>query len=112
MLAEPLRCNLAVSLSQNDTQKPRRYDGLVTLQPSLLTPLPSSPCVQAVQMGVLILALLGLSTALVCPDGGVCEDKNTCCKNTEGGYGCCPLPHVSPRPLKYFNEAANCSVSF
>ncbi|XP_047465155.1 granulin b [Mugil cephalus] len=47
-----------------------------------------------VQMGVLILALLGLSTALVCPDGGVCEDKNTCCKNTEGGYGCCPLPNA------------------
>ncbi|KAG7515014.1 hypothetical protein JOB18_047598 [Solea senegalensis] len=46
------------------------------------------------QMGILVLALLGLSTALVCPDGGMCEDKNTCCKNTEGGYGCCPLPHA------------------
>ncbi|XP_041818405.1 granulin b [Chelmon rostratus] len=46
------------------------------------------------QMGILCLALLGLSTALVCPDGGMCEDKNTCCKNTVGGYGCCPLPHA------------------
>nr|XP_046232541.1 granulin b isoform X2 [Scatophagus argus] len=47
------------------------------------------------QMGILcLLALLGLSTALVCPDGGMCEDKNTCCKNIEGGYGCCPLPHA------------------
>ncbi|XP_034425893.1 granulin b isoform X2 [Hippoglossus hippoglossus] len=45
-------------------------------------------------MGILFLALLGLSTALVCPDGGMCEDKNTCCKNTMGGYGCCPLPHA------------------
>ncbi|XP_042372227.1 progranulin-like, partial [Plectropomus leopardus] len=46
------------------------------------------------QMGILFVALLGLSSALVCPDGGMCEDKNTCCKNTEGGYGCCPLPHA------------------
>ncbi|XP_022598271.1 granulins isoform X6 [Seriola dumerili] len=48
----------------------------------------------ALQMGILCLALLGLSTALVCPDGGMCEDKNTCCKNTVGGYGCCPLPRA------------------
>lgn len=46
------------------------------------------------QMGILCLALLGLSAALVCPDGGMCEDKNTCCKNIVGGYGCCPLPHA------------------
>lgn len=37
-------------------------------------------------------AVLSLSAALVCPDGGMCAEKNTCCKNTEGGYGCCPLP--------------------
>lgn len=61
---------------------------------TLLTAL-LSPCVQTLQMGLLCLALLGLSAALVCPDGGMCEDKNTCCKNTVGGYGCCPLPHVS-----------------
>ncbi|XP_069016110.1 granulin b isoform X2 [Embiotoca jacksoni] len=45
-------------------------------------------------MGILFLALLGLSSALVCPDGGMCEDRNTCCKNTEGGYACCPLPRA------------------
>lgn len=54
-------------------------------------------CVQTLQMGIVCLALLGLSAALVCPDGGMCEDKNTCCKNMVGGYGCCPLPHVSYR---------------
>lgn len=49
----------------------------------------------AVQMEIwCVLLLLGLSTALVCPDGGMCEDRNTCCKNTVGGYGCCPLPHA------------------
>ncbi|XP_054455244.1 granulin b [Anoplopoma fimbria] len=46
------------------------------------------------QTGILFLVLLGLSSALVCPDGGMCEDKDTCCKNTAGGYGCCPLPHA------------------
>ncbi|XP_022064576.2 granulin b isoform X1 [Acanthochromis polyacanthus] len=46
------------------------------------------------QMGILCLALLGLSSALVCPDGGICDDDNTCCKNPEGGYGCCLLPHA------------------
>ncbi|XP_068161301.1 granulin b [Antennarius striatus] len=45
-------------------------------------------------MGILFLALLGLSTALVCPDGGMCEDRSTCCRNTVGGYGCCPLQHA------------------
>lgn len=54
-----------------------------------------SPCVQALHMGLLCLALLGLSAALVCPDGGMCEDRNTCCKDTVGRYGCCPLPRVS-----------------
>ncbi|XP_029312112.1 granulin b isoform X2 [Cottoperca gobio] len=46
------------------------------------------------QMGILFLALLGLSSALVCPDGSMCKDKNTCCKNTMGGFGCCPLPRA------------------
>ncbi|XP_029953604.1 granulin b [Salarias fasciatus] len=43
---------------------------------------------------VLCWTLLGLSAALVCPDGGMCEDRDTCCRNTQGGYGCCPLPHA------------------
>ncbi|CAG03026.1 unnamed protein product [Tetraodon nigroviridis] len=45
-------------------------------------------------MSILFLALLNMSAALVCPDGGTCEDRNTCCKNPAGGYSCCPLPHV------------------
>uniref|UniRef100_A0A8C5GT43 Granulins domain-containing protein n=1 Tax=Gouania willdenowi TaxID=441366 RepID=A0A8C5GT43_GOUWI len=47
------------------------------------------------RMVALSVFVLSLSSALVCPDGGVCEDRNTCCKDTAGGYGCCPLPHVS-----------------
>uniref|UniRef100_H2T2B2 Granulin b n=1 Tax=Takifugu rubripes TaxID=31033 RepID=H2T2B2_TAKRU len=35
-----------------------------------------------------------LFAALVCPDGGTCEDRNTCCRNSAGGYSCCPLPHA------------------
>lgn len=46
------------------------------------------------QTGILCLALLGFSSALVCPDGGMCEERNTCCKNAVGGYSCCPLPHA------------------
>ncbi|XP_076008133.1 granulin b [Genypterus blacodes] len=46
------------------------------------------------QVGILCVALLGLSTALICPDGGMCEERNTCCKNPSGGYGCCPLPNA------------------
>ncbi|KAL6094400.1 grn [Pungitius sinensis] len=45
-------------------------------------------------MGVVILALLGLSSTRVCPDGGICRYQNTCCKNAVGGYGCCPLPYA------------------
>lgn len=46
------------------------------------------------QVGFLLLVLLGLSSALICPDGGMCADKNTCCKNPAGEYGCCPLTHA------------------
>lgn len=48
------------------------------------------------QLGVLCLslALVGLTSALICPDGGMCEDRNTCCKDPSGGYGCCPLPNA------------------
>lgn len=74
---------------------PAFSSALSPLLSSLL--LSSSLRLQTLQMWILCLALVGLSTALVCPDGGMCEDKNTCCKNTAGGYGCCPLPHVSHR---------------
>ena len=33
---------------------------------------------------------------VVCPDGkSECQDGNTCCKTSSGGYGCCPLPKVN-----------------
>nr|XP_046146694.1 progranulin-like [Oncorhynchus gorbuscha] len=48
-----------------------------------------------VQIGVACLALLGLTSALICPDGGMCAEGNTCCKTPSGGYGCCPLPNKS-----------------
>lgn len=73
--------------------------------------------VQTLRMGILVLALLGLSAALVCPDGGMCEDKNTCCKDAVGAYGCCPLPHVSNpvefmRRLEIFEQVTSRSSNF
>ncbi|KAJ7987703.1 hypothetical protein DPEC_G00329240 [Dallia pectoralis] len=47
-----------------------------------------------VQVVVLCLAVLGLTSALICPDGEMCEDGNTCCQTSSGGYGCCPLPNI------------------
>ncbi|XP_041931834.1 progranulin-like isoform X1 [Alosa sapidissima] len=32
-----------------------------------------------------------VSATVVCPDGSLCPDKNTCCL-TKGGYGCCNYP--------------------
>lgn len=43
-------------------------------------------------MLVLALALLGLCSALTCPDGNLCGDGDTCCPTSSGGYGCCPQP--------------------
>ncbi|XP_059381087.1 progranulin-like [Carassius carassius] len=37
---------------------------------------------------------LNVCGALICPDGGMCEDGNTCCQMPSGGYGCCPLPNA------------------
>ncbi|XP_072536211.1 granulin b isoform X2 [Salminus brasiliensis] len=42
---------------------------------------------------VLVCVLSGCS-ALICPDGGMCDDGNTCCQTPSGGYGCCPLPNA------------------
>uniref|UniRef100_A0A8C2ADM1 Granulins domain-containing protein n=1 Tax=Cyprinus carpio TaxID=7962 RepID=A0A8C2ADM1_CYPCA len=49
-----------------------------------------------VRAGVIVLLCVCLSVcgALICPDGGMCEDGNTCCQMPSGGYGCCPLPNV------------------
>lgn len=38
-----------------------------------------------------LVCLLSVCSALICPDGGMCEDGNTCCQTPGGGYGCCPL---------------------
>ncbi|KAI4887453.1 hypothetical protein NFI96_017433 [Prochilodus magdalenae] len=42
---------------------------------------------------ILVCVLSGCS-ALICPDGGMCEDGNTCCQTPSGWYGCCPLPNA------------------
>ncbi|XP_036408715.1 multiple epidermal growth factor-like domains protein 6 [Megalops cyprinoides] len=44
--------------------------------------------------GVLCLALLALTAAITCPDGGTCDDGSTCCQRSSGRYGCCPLPNA------------------
>uniref|UniRef100_A0A8B9JPQ9 Granulin n=1 Tax=Astyanax mexicanus TaxID=7994 RepID=A0A8B9JPQ9_ASTMX len=54
---------------------------------------------------VLVCVLSGCS-ALICPDGGMCDDGNTCCQTPSGGYGCCPLPNVSVLKCAY------CSLHF
>ncbi|XP_055763448.1 progranulin-like isoform X2 [Salvelinus fontinalis] len=54
----------------------------------------SDSLAMTVQIGVACLALLGLTSALICPDGGMCAEGNTCCKTPSGGYGCCPLPNA------------------
>ncbi|KAM6951082.1 granulin b [Aplochiton taeniatus] len=43
------------------------------------------------QIKVVLLVLLSVTSALICPDGGTCEEGKTCCRNSSGGYGCCPL---------------------
>ncbi|XP_060776980.1 granulin b isoform X2 [Neoarius graeffei] len=41
-----------------------------------------------------LVGMLSVCSALICPDGGMCDDDNTCCKSQRGGYGCCPLPNA------------------
>ncbi|XP_054463078.1 granulin a [Anoplopoma fimbria] len=40
---------------------------------------------------VICLAFLALVGADECPDGGVCEEGQTCCNDPANGYECCPL---------------------
>ncbi|KAM6904810.1 granulin a [Xenentodon cancila] len=40
---------------------------------------------------VICWALLALVAADECPDGGSCEEGQTCCNNPSKGYECCPL---------------------
>ncbi|KAI5620383.1 granulins isoform X1, partial [Silurus asotus] len=41
-----------------------------------------------------LVCVLSVCRALICPDGGMCDEGNTCCQNPWGGYGCCPLPNA------------------
>ncbi|XP_066538685.1 granulin b [Hoplias malabaricus] len=42
----------------------------------------------------LLVCVLSVCGALICPDGGMCDDGSTCCLTPSGGYGCCPLPNA------------------
>ncbi|XP_053094900.1 granulin b isoform X2 [Pangasianodon hypophthalmus] len=42
----------------------------------------------------MLVCVLSVCSALICPDGGMCDDGNTCCQTSGGGYGCCPLPNA------------------
>uniref|UniRef100_A0A4W4H0X9 Granulins domain-containing protein n=1 Tax=Electrophorus electricus TaxID=8005 RepID=A0A4W4H0X9_ELEEL len=43
---------------------------------------------------IAMLLMAGLVTSAVhCPDGTQCQDRNTCC-STNMGYACCPYPSV------------------
>ncbi|XP_027011582.2 granulin b isoform X2 [Tachysurus fulvidraco] len=41
-----------------------------------------------------LVCVLSVCSALICPDGGMCDNGNTCCQMSWGGYGCCPLPNA------------------
>ncbi|XP_017320488.1 granulin b isoform X1 [Ictalurus punctatus] len=41
-----------------------------------------------------LVCMLSVCSALICPDGGMCDEGNTCCWTPSGGYGCCPLPNA------------------
>ncbi|XP_078251393.1 progranulin-like isoform X1 [Rhinoraja longicauda] len=43
---------------------------------------------------LLLCLAAGLASAITCPDGNVCDDGDTCCKHSDGTYGCCPLPNA------------------
>lgn len=41
---------------------------------------------------LLLCLVVGLASAVICPDGHDCGDNATCCKKPDGTYACCPLP--------------------
>ncbi|RWS18567.1 uncharacterized protein B4U80_10973 [Leptotrombidium deliense] len=45
---------------------------------------------RSVKMSTIKSASASLVNAVVCPDGGECEDGQTCCLLASGRYGCCP----------------------
>ncbi|XP_030203026.1 progranulin isoform X1 [Gadus morhua] len=47
-----------------------------------------------VLVGVAVGWSVQVSCYVVCPDGSLCANDNTCCKNIFGGYGCCPFPQA------------------
>uniref|UniRef100_A0A3Q0RW05 Uncharacterized protein n=1 Tax=Amphilophus citrinellus TaxID=61819 RepID=A0A3Q0RW05_AMPCI len=53
-------------------------------------------CRTTLQMGFFFWWLiLFVILSVVCPDKTLCPDDTTCCKMTNGTYGCCPMPNVS-----------------
>lgn len=54
---------------------------------------------KSLQVGLVLLLLLGASSATWCPDGRTCEGLDSCCTTPDGASACCPPAHVSnPRP--------------
>ncbi|KAJ8251807.1 hypothetical protein GJAV_G00225640 [Gymnothorax javanicus] len=47
---------------------------------------------EMLRCGFLCLALLALTSALVCPDGQSCDGGSACCLDDSGEYSCCPRP--------------------
>ncbi|XP_076826456.1 granulin b isoform X2 [Brachyhypopomus gauderio] len=41
-----------------------------------------------------VLCVMSVCGALICPDGNMCEEGNTCCQKPSGAYGCCALPNA------------------
>ncbi|TKS91421.1 Granulins Proepithelin [Collichthys lucidus] len=51
----------------------------------------AAACKQMQRWVVICWALLALVGADECPDGGRCEEGQTCCNNPDSGYECCPF---------------------
>ncbi|XP_069760949.1 progranulin-like isoform X2 [Narcine bancroftii] len=44
-----------------------------------------------IQRFIILCLISDLASVFTCSDGSLCEDSKTCCKRTDGTYGCCPL---------------------
>ncbi|MEQ2294645.1 hypothetical protein AMECASPLE_006024 [Ameca splendens] len=88
-----LTAGLIVGINWGETQ--RRSSTVSSQQPFCLYQRPSvvsgSPCLQMQTWVVICWAFLALVGADECPDGGRCEDGQTCCSSPTNGYGCCPF---------------------
>ena len=48
------------------------------------------------QRTLVIIGTLSAATATInCGGGASCPDTNTCCRNGEGGFSCCPVKDAS-----------------